>query len=153
MGYERRADESKSEAARAWSLVATWKIANSSYLAVGVERLQLDDGDALDDDDQRNVYLAGNVQLAEHWNFGGHYARAGKQGEAADTGASQLSLGVRYDFTKRTDLTLYFSRINNQTKAKYKLGADNGALPQDSAGKEIAGADPQVVGLGLNHRF
>jgi len=73
---------------------------------------------------------------------------------SSDTGASYLSLGYRYAFSKRTSAFVDYAKITNQSRAGYDffayagISATGSALPAASIG-----ADPQTVQLGLFHTF
>ena len=97
---------------------------------------------------QTNVYLATNWQFAEHWNVGGHFARAGSSNTGNDDSAHVLSVGVRYDLSKRTNVTSYYSHISNGSKATFyfNVNAEAGTGVQP-------GESPNVIGFGINHKF
>lgn len=81
------------------------------------------------------------------------YAAVGKLDGKMDAGVdtaddykvNQISLGLTYDLSKRTRVTVFASKINNEKAAKADFSGI-GISPD-------AGADPQAFGVGLRHKF
>ncbi len=71
---------------------------------------------------------------------------------SADTGASYLTLGYRYAFSKRTSVYADWARITNSSRAGYDFfayaGVNGTILPAASIG-----ADPQTMQIGIYHLF
>ncbi len=72
--------------------------------------------------------------------------------DSSNTGASYVTLGYRYAFSKRTSLYADWARITNKSRAGYDFfayaGINGSALPAASIG-----ADPQTVQVGVYHTF
>jgi len=77
----------------------------------------------------------------------------------ADTGAKQITVGMRYIFSKRTHVYVSYNKIDNEPNynldyngASYtsRTGATSTAFP---AGTQFVGADPTVIGVGMIHNF
>lgn len=79
------------------------------------------------------AYLLGASEF--HLNVG----RAGKLDGRNDSAATQYTLGYNYNFSKRTKLYGYYTRVNNDAGASYNSG--------------VAGADFSSVALGIRHNF
>jgi predicted porin len=79
------------------------------------------------------MYTMGATEL--HLNLG----HAGKTGSAADTGATQFTLGVNQNLSKRTKVYGFYTKVNNQTAAAYATGS--------------AGVDFSSFALGIRHNF
>lgn len=74
--------------------------------------------------------------------------------DSSDTGASYVSLGYRYAFSKRTSAFVDYAKISNKSRAGYDFFAYAGASPTGSALPAASiGADPQTVQAGLFHTF
>lgn len=150
-GYENRADQkvgAEYKAATAVTANGGVKFGKDGHIAVGIEKYKLDEAD------QTNTYLSASYKFTDtNWTVGGHLANAGKYDGKDETGARMIALGVQYDLSKRTNVTAYYAAINNGDAATYKFG-DNGALALGADGKTaVAGSDPRVIGLGVNHKF
>lgn len=95
-------------------------------------------------------YLAGNYLLDSNI-FKVAYARAGKLGGRANTGATQLSLGYDRRLSKRTTLYVLYTRLSNESAVSYGLG---GAAWTSSNTTAIgAGADFSAFSFGLKQVF
>ena len=79
------------------------------------------------------------------------YTKAGNLGGAANTGASQLSLGYDHRTSKRTTLFVVYTKLNNDSKANYGLG--NSAFSSAATNSIGAGADPSALSMGMKHVF
>lgn len=66
------------------------------------------------------------------------------------TGARQLSLLYQYILSKRTMLQAYYSRINNESAARYDFDGDPIV---SSLAARIPGSDTRGVGFGIRHEF
>jgi len=63
-----------------------------------------------------------------------------------DLATTHYAFGASYDFSKRTDLYLYYTRVSNERASNYNLASGG----QITGG---VGSDPQTVALALRHRF
>lgn len=77
------------------------------------------------------------------------YAKAGDDNDVADTGAKNVVLGYTYSLSKRTQLGAAWSRISNDSAARY----DFWTRGIRGTGVIAAGADPTSFTLGINHAF
>lgn len=141
--YEHRADadSTKTRPAKAGQVTAGVKLGKNGHVTVGFERFSLAGVD------QNNAYLAAKYKITETISVSGQYAQAGEAGDVADSGASLFGLGAQYDFSKRTNVAVYYAQLRNDSAAWYKL-ADNAIDKVTAAGK-----DPRVIGAGLNILF
>jgi predicted porin len=68
---------------------------------------------------------------------------------ADNTGTNQYSAGVAYNFSKRTQVFVYYTRQDNDANARFRYGTNTGPV-----GSNVAiGAVPQAAGLGIRHTF
>jgi predicted porin len=74
-----------------------------------------------------------------HLNIG----RAGKYSKLANSEATQLTLGVNYNLSKRTKAYGYYTRLDNSAASPYALGFAFGA----------AGQDQSTFAVGVRHNF
>ena len=87
-----------------------------------------------------NFICAGNTQL----NLAG---TAGVATQPTGSGANQWSLGYGYALSKRTEVTLFYSKLNNDAMGQYnQVGGQSGII----SGR---GSDASVFGSGLRHSF
>jgi predicted porin len=68
-------------------------------------------------------------------------------GTAPNTNAKMISLGYGYDFSKRTEGVIFFTKITNATASRHNF-AVNGLI-----GANNDGTDPQGLAFGIRHRF
>lgn len=64
----------------------------------------------------------------------------------ADLASTHYAIGASYDFSKRTELYLYYTRVSNERASNYNLASGG----QITGG---VGSDPQAVALAIRHRF
>lgn len=69
----------------------------------------------------------------------------------SNTGASQFALGWGYALSKRTELYVLYTAINNSTNAAYDFGSN--AIGVKAGGAAFVGADPKGGALGIKHVF
>ncbi|WP_246881447.1 porin [Acidovorax sp. JG5] len=87
---------------------------------------------------RNNFRLAGMYALGAsefHVNVG----RAGKWSEIADSSATQWTLGYNYNFSKRTKVYAFYTKVDNKAGATYMTGA--------------GGQDFSSLALGVRHNF
>ncbi|WP_324780304.1 porin [Thiobacillus sedimenti] len=90
-----------------------------------------------------------------------NYLKADEQGNIANSGAKQYTLGADYALSKRTTAYAFYAKVKNDTNAGYGLGAagtSNTFIPGSNAGTTAApfpyaGVDPSVFGIGMKHSF
>ena len=143
IAHETRADATaKNDAASANAITGGAKIGTGD-IAVGWEHFSTNGAI-----NQHNLYLATNWKIADSWNVGGHYGYASSSDTGKADGAHVVSLGVRYDLSKRTDVTTYYSHISNEKNGQYNFNVN----PEGGA-NVVAGKGPSVFGFGINHKF
>ena len=64
---------------------------------------------------------------------------------ASDSGANLWGIRYVYTFSKRTEFTVGYSRLDNDTNAAYRLGGLNGAV--------VNGSNEDAWALAVRHRF
>lgn len=87
---------------------------------------------------RNNFRLAGAYMMGAsefHVNVG----RAGKWSDIADSSATQWTLGYNYNFSKRTKVYAFYTKVDNKAGATYMTGA--------------AGQDFSSLALGVRHNF
>lgn len=87
---------------------------------------------------RNNFRLAGAYMMGAsefHVNVG----RAGKWSDIADSSATQWTLGYNYNFSKRTKVYAFYTKVDNKAGATYMTGA--------------AGQDFSSLALGVRHSF
>jgi predicted porin len=78
------------------------------------------------------------------------YTKTGNLGVAANTGASQLSLGYDHSLSKRSTLFALYTKLTNDTAVNYGLSTNGTGGSNTQNG---AGASPSAFSLGLKHTF
>jgi predicted porin len=79
------------------------------------------------------------------------YTKVGNLGSTNDTGANQFALGYDRRLSKRTTLFTVYTKLANESKAKYSLG--NAAFSSGVTASIGAGADASALSFGLKHAF
>lgn len=125
----------------AWKIGGSWKVLPTTTLYAMVDRV---DSDVSDWDERMGYYIAakhsiGNIDLLA--NF-----MVARDSDRDDDGAKAFSLGVNYNFSKRTWIGAYYAQVDND---------DNGQYGMDSGGYEPAAAGDKVKGFSikLGHKF
>jgi len=72
------------------------------------------------------------------------------KGPATKTGATLVAIGVDHAFSKRTTVYALYAAVKNDAGATYGIGT-GGAGGSYVPG--VAGEDPSVISIGLNHSF
>jgi predicted porin len=67
----------------------------------------------------------------------------------SDTGTNQYSLGASYNFSKRTSTYIYYTKQDNDSLGRYRMGTNTGPV-QSNVG---IGQTPQAYGIGIRHTF
>ncbi len=68
--------------------------------------------------------------------------------KGARSGARNYTIGYEYNFSKRTQLFTYYTKIANDANANYRFGVN--AVTSAGTGK---GADPAGIAIGMAHDF
>jgi predicted porin len=97
----------------------------------------------------RAYYLAGK------YNFGSNavklaYANAGSNA-AANTDATQVTVGFDHSLSKRTTVYALYTKLDNGTAGAYALSANGTGAP--AATVSGVGGKPSAVSLGMKHTF
>jgi len=103
-------------------------------------------------DNTRNAYyLSGTVPMGKI-ALNAAYGRTGdiSNNTVDNDGASQITIGADYSFSKRTVAYALYSRMDNKNNGGYGLGG-NGA--GGAFAPAAAGQDPSVFSLGMKHSF
>lgn len=144
LAYETRSDATGSgdtaESAEAMTFNVGAKLFKNGSVGVGIEQFKM--GDA----EQQNLLFSANYKFMEKVVVGLDYAVAGDYNDTPDSGASFLSLGAQYEFSKRTSVSAYYAVINNDANAKYNFG-------ENAIDALAVGVNPRVIGLGFTHKF
>ena len=102
---------------------------------------------AVNVNDDRQEYFVGASMP-----FGPHSLSAmvgsSKTKNVANSRASEFSLGYQYAMSKRTDLYLIGSLINNGSATAYTTSGGTGLGPKTTAGQDV-----RAVQVGIRHRF
>ncbi|OGS92566.1 MAG: hypothetical protein A2Z95_07655 [Gallionellales bacterium GWA2_60_18] len=94
----------------------------------------------------RNAWELSGKYKAGNSNFGGFYTRAGDLSGTAESGAKQFALRYGYNLSKRTELWSAYTKLDNDTNAKY-------AFAHNAFGTATANATLSALGVGMIHKF
>jgi predicted porin len=108
---------------RAWTLGVEWNLAGPHSILA-------------------NYTTAGDMKGTAGFNMGRRPATG------PDTGAYMAQARYKYAFSKRTDFSVGFNRVHNDSNAGYRINT----LGSSGAGGQI-GAKHTVYGIALDHRF
>jgi predicted porin len=78
------------------------------------------------------------------------YTKAGDTGGVSNTGAKQWTLGLDHNFSKRTAVYALYSKVDNDSAARYGVGTGVGG---GAVSAVAAGADPSAWSFGVKHSF
>jgi predicted porin len=98
-----------------------------------------------DDDKEIVLYLLGGTVPVGAGTVKFSYVKSDGKGALATSDASQIALGYRYDFSKRTGIYGNAARVSNKGTATYAV---TGGVGAPSAGKSSSGYE-----VGLRHIF
>jgi predicted porin len=71
-----------------------------------------------------------------------------------DTGANQVTLALRYIFSKRTHAYVSYNKIDNEKNYNQDFnGASLTARGAPGSSLQATGADPTIIAVGLMHNF
>jgi len=68
-----------------------------------------------------------------------------------NTGANQVTLALRYIFSKRTHAYISYNKIDNETA--YNQDFNGASLTSRTGTAQVVGADPTIIAVGLMHNF
>ena len=72
---------------------------------------------------------------------------------AGNTGATQYNIGYQHDFSKRTDVGIGYTVINNGPAATFAWGVFSPAPDGANGGQPLAGSDIRMPYVSITHRF
>ncbi|MCA0175158.1 MAG: porin [Proteobacteria bacterium] len=87
----------------------------------------------------RDSYRLAGMYTMGAFEFHANVGFAGEWSNVTDSDATQYTLGVNYNLSKRTKVYGYYSEVNNKAAAAYLSG--------------IAGADSKSFAVGVRHNF
>jgi len=93
----------------------------------------------------RKAYRLSAMYTEGRNEFHVNYGLAGKRGNVANTGATQLTFAYNHNLDKQTKLYALATRVNNQVAAAYNPGR--------LFASPTAGQDVSSVGAGLRYNF
>jgi predicted porin len=103
--------------------------------------------------------------------IGGTYARAGNldaggtlstaamnanRADVSQTGATYWMAGYQYAFSKRTNVSATYARMDNDSRANYDFwsnGQMNNSVTAPTTLSNTRGSDPTTVQIGIKHSF
>lgn len=80
-----------------------------------------------------------------------HVGNLDKNGQGANTGARQWTVGVDHALSRRTALYALYTKLENDQSASFNIGNVNAASGYANA--SALGASPSAFSLGLKHKF
>jgi predicted porin len=132
----------------AWKLGAGYKFGDAK---VGFGYEKLDDGSGNTAQDRSAWFLNGAYAMGPI-TLKAQYARAGDGKSVPDTKASYYALGADYALSKRSKVYALYASTNNGAGATYGTGGP-GAGGTYIPAAALAGTDPSVLSLGIEHSF
>lgn len=101
-------------------------------------------------------YLSGKVNFGASavklaYGVAGNQAMVGNAALAANTGASQVSVGYDYGFSKRTTGYVLYTQLSNKANATYALG--NAGIGNGTVYMNGPGSKPSAISMGIKHSF
>jgi len=148
--YDNAADDStKSTGLKA---AAGYTLFDTTTINVGYVAFTATEKAASVDTKSKSLLFSATHKLGDV-TFRGAYGITGKTSIAgvdqADTGYKQLSVGAGYGLSKRTEVYGVFSKISNEPA----LARNFSPNPVNGGVGILAGADPQLFGIGVKHAF
>lgn len=128
-----------------------YSYAPGAQVGLVYEQLRANDVGAQGAKDQRNAFGVSIKHPINNFVLKAQYVQAGNYKDATGTisnsGARMYSLGADYNLSKRTALFAHYVQLDNKENANY-----NFTYASTTAG-QVAGADSNVLGLGIRHSF
>ena len=149
----------------AWKLGGAYAFPSNTHVGLLYERLKNETGNGAglaanvtNPNRERNSWAFNVVQAMGNTKL---YAKYGKlddvSGAAAggsQTGAKHWGLGASYSFSKRTNVNVFYAKVDNDANANYQFISYNGPGAGTNATPVSAvGADPTSFGVGVVHNF
>ncbi|MBS3916830.1 MAG: porin [Sulfuritalea sp.] len=85
--------------------------------------------------------------------FNGTYARANDVSNTNNTGANMWMLGYTYSLSKRTHLGFNWTKIRNESAARYDLWHPSSSAAGASGAALPLGSDPRQLSFNIHHSF
>lgn len=142
VGFESRPDQTTVGKSDSGVRLAAMYSLGDAALGAMAERLTIQG--AATSVSQTNMEFVGKYKLDKNV-FALSVAKAGNVGTAATTGATQLSLRLGHNFSKRTELFAAYTSLKNDT--------NNGAYSLSTVFAAQAGSKQSAMGVGLTHSF
>jgi len=100
--------------------------------------------------DHSALYLAGKFNVSATDAVKAAYTSAGKVGGAANTEATQISVGYDHMLSKRTTVYALYTSVSNKSAAMYGLSSNSTGGIANSTGVD---KDPNAFVVGMKHSF
>ncbi|MDD5180239.1 MAG: porin [Gallionellaceae bacterium] len=99
------------------------------------------------------IYLSGQYNLTANDAVKLAYTKAYnlQDGNAVNTGAKHVTVGYDHTMSKRTNLYVTYTKLNNDANMDYSLNGENAATANVTA--LAKGASPSAFSLGMKHIF
>lgn len=130
----------------AWKLGVGYKFGDAK-VGFGYESLDDDAGPTVND---RNAWFINGTYAMGPITLKAQYASAGDGDTAPDTSADYWAIGVDYNLSKRTKVYALYAATNNDAGGTYATG---GAGAGGTFTPTVAGTDPSVLSIGIEHSF
>lgn len=114
-----------------------------------------------DDKYSKSAFMASALYGMDKWGFGFSFASAadgsctlasGTACTVTDNGATHMTGKVSYSYSKRTDVYVAYSKIDNKANGTYNFALGAADQPATIAGAGANG-DPSFLGIGIRHTF
>lgn len=99
------------------------------------------------------VYVAGKFNIGSSGAVKAAVTKMGKNGSAANSGATQVAAGYDHSMTKRTTLYALFTMLKNETAAGNQLGLSNTGIATSAVNMNTPGNTATALSIGLRHTF
>ncbi|MGH8729622.1 MAG: porin [Burkholderiales bacterium] len=105
-------------------------------------------------DADRDAYHVGALHKIGAITLRGSFTIADDVDGFDESGATMVTAGASYSFSKRTDVYFVFSQISNDDNATYDFFSPTGTFNTNNvAAPATAGRDPRGFGLGIRHSY
>ena len=130
----------------AWKLGVGYKFGDAK-VGFGYESMDDDGGATVND---RNAWFINGTYAMGPITLKAQYASAGDGDTAPDTSADYWAIGVDYNLSKRTKVYALYATTDNDAGGLYATG---GAGAGGTFTPTVAGTDPSVLSIGIEHSF
>jgi predicted porin len=136
----------------AWKIGASYKFGGTTLYAIYVdEDFGLRETDFGDFSLERSAWYVAVSHTMGKLTFAASYTDADDFDDLDDSGAKAFALGVTYGFSKRTSISAYYAKVDNDDNAAY--GMDSGYAAVDDAGDPVQGESVDGFSVRLRHSF